>query len=176
MEILIVGAVVVALMVFISTKIKKSVAAAFEREIIENENFRLIKPAGFINPINENSEFAFEAYTKEFGKNDADEFRQASAHVTVISGSDFKTAIESVKKNRRKILSEEIFENAVAKQKICLLESETIAKNVPARMFDKIIEAERQSEIYHLQVVVIDAYAEAYAERIKEMIESFAVK
>ena len=41
MEIFIVGVAVVALMVYVSTKIKRSAAAAFEREEIEEEDFSL---------------------------------------------------------------------------------------------------------------------------------------
>jgi hypothetical protein len=90
MEILIVGVIFVALMVYVSTKIKKSAASAFEQELIEKEDFKLIKPEGFISPIDENSDFAFEAYTKEFGKNEADEFRQAQANLLVISDSSYE--------------------------------------------------------------------------------------
>jgi hypothetical protein len=176
MEILIVGVLLVALMVYASTKIKKSAASAFEREIIENENFRLVKPEGFISPIDENSEFAFEAYTKEFGKNDADELRQAQANLMVISDLSFETVIENTKKTGEKILSEKLLGNAPNEQKICLLETETIEKNVAVKIFHKIVESKKRHKIYQLQISVLDAYRENYAERINEMQESFAIK
>ncbi len=112
MEILIVGIALVALMVFVSTKIKKSAASAFEREVIDKKDFTIIKPEGLINPLNENSEFAFEAYSKEFGKNDAEEFNQMSAHLKIISQASFEETCENTKKSVSEILSENNSKNA----------------------------------------------------------------
>lgn len=176
MEILIVGAIVVALMVFVSTKIKKSVAAAFEPETIENAEFRLIKPSGFINPLNEDSEFAFVAYTKEFGKNDAEEFRQARADVTVFSDSNLSAAIKNVGKSSGKVLSKNSSDDVSRRQKICLIETENIEQNVAVRNFFKIVENGANHKIYQLQVVVLEAYRAEYSERINQLIESFTVK
>ncbi len=176
MEILIVGVLLVAFMVFVSTKIKKSAASAFERETIEKEDFRLAKPEGFISPINENSDFAFEAYTKEFGKNDADEFRQAWANLIVISDSSFETVIENTRKTGAKILLEKLLRPALDEQKICLIESEKVEKDIEVREFYKIIESKKYRKIYHLQISVLDAYKENYSDRIREMLESFVVK
>src|SRR5215218_5042830 len=82
MEILILGVILVALMAYVSTRIKKSAARAFEREVIETGDFRLVKPEGFLSPVSENSEYAFEAYSKDFGEDDAAaEHRQARAVV-----------------------------------------------------------------------------------------------
>lgn len=176
MEILIVGVLVVALMVYVSTKIKKSAASAFENEAIENEDFRLVKPEGFINPINENSKFAFEAYSKEFGKNDADELRQAQISLIVISNSNFENLIKNLKKSDEKILSENFLENASDEQKVCLVESEKIEKGVPVREFYKIVESAKSPKIYQLQVSVLSAYINNYADKINELFESFVVK
>ncbi len=176
MEILIVGVLVVALMVFVSTKIKKSAASAFEREIIEREDFHLVKTEGFISPISENSKFAFEAYTKEFGKNDADEFRQAQVNLVVFSDSSFEVVIENTRKISGKVLSEKLLENAPQEQKICLLETEKIEKTVSFGEFYKIIKSKKHGKIYQLQILVLDAYKENYSDRINEMLESFTVK
>ena len=176
MEILIFGVILVALMVFVSTKIKKSAASAFEREIVEGEDFTLVKPDGFISPINENSKFVFEAYTKEFGKNDADEFRQMWTNLIISPVSDFETAIESIENNDGEILSKKISEDAGSGQKICLIESKKVEKNVVVRVFRKIIESSKNRRIYHLQISILDAYREEYTDRLNEMLESFAVK
>ncbi len=159
-------------MVFISTKIKKSAATAFEREVIEREDFSLIKTEGFISPINENSDFLFEAYTKEFGKNDADEFRQARANIIADGKSNLKTAIQNIEKSGEKILSK----NALEKQKICLIETEKIEKEISVRNFYKIIESSQQQKIYRLEISVLDVYLEEYKNRIDEMLESFILK
>ncbi len=159
-------------MVFVSTKIKKSAASAFERETIEKQEFRIIKPEGFISPIDENSEFAFEAYTKEFGKNDADEFRQASANLIVTADMNLKTAIDNIRNSDEKILSE----NDVEARKICLVETEKIEKNIIVKNFYKIIEISQPQKIYRLKISVLDVYLEEYKNKINEMLESFVLK
>lgn len=172
MEILIFGVILVALMVFVSTKIKKNAAQAFEPEAIETEDFKIIKPKGFINPINEDSAFAFEAYTKELGENDAKNFRQAQAGLRIITDSDFEAVCENAKASADKILSEKWFENP----RVYLLESEKIEKDVSIISSWKIVENIQKGKIYELQISVIEAYREDYAARTNEMIDSFIVK
>ena len=176
MEILIFGIVLVALMVFVSTKIKKSAARAYEKEFIETEEFRITKPEGFINPINEDSKFAFEAYTKDSGKNDAEEFRQAQAQLTVITGADFETVCAKAKESAGKILSENFLENARANQNICFIESEKTKNDVKIISFWKIIESIQRRKVYELQISVLENYREDYVGKTNEMLESFAVK
>ncbi len=172
MEILIFGVILVALMVFVSTKIKKSAAQAFESEAIETEDFKITKPKGFINPINEDSAFAFEAYTKELGENDAKNFRQAQANLRIITDSDFEAACENAKASADKILSEKAFEDP----RVYLLESERIENNVGIISSWKIVENIRKRKIYELQISVLEAFREDYAVRTNEMINSFIVK
>jgi hypothetical protein len=175
MEILFLGIILVGLMVYVSTRIKKSAASAFEREIIERENFRIVKPEGFISPIDENSKFAFEAYSKEFGKNDADELRQAQANLIVSSDSNFESVIENAKRNAGKILSQKVTDDLDAGQKICLIESEETEAQVAVRKFYKFIENTRQHKIYQLQISILDAYQKEYADRADEMLETFVL-
>lgn len=176
MEILIVGVVLVALMAFISTKIKKSAASAFEREIVENDEFRIVKPEGFLNPIKEDSEFAFEAYSKNSGKNDAEKFRQAQATLSVFADSKFEAICENAKKTAGKILSEKAAKNAAQQQNVCFIESEEIKNGVTIITFRKIVESIQKQKIYELQIVVLKNYLEDFAARTEEMLESFVVK
>lgn len=164
-----------AVMVYVSTKIKKSAASAFERETIERTDFRLVKPAGFISPINEDSKIAFEAFTKDFGENDADEFRQARASLVVFSNSSFDAVIENTRKTADQILSEKFLRSTSEEQKICLIESEKIEKGVNVKNFYKIVESDQNRKIYELKVSVLDAYLEKYKIGINEMLESFVV-
>lgn len=174
MEILIVGAVVVALMIFVSTKIKKSVAAAYEPETIENQYFRLDKPQGFLSPLDDDSKFAFEAYTKEFGQNDAEEFRQAQAHLLIFNDASLERVIESIKKEAGEILTEKMSETGSGKS--YFIESEKIERSVPVNDFYKIIASNEHRKIYQLKISVLKAYRDNYASRITEMLESFVVK
>ncbi len=70
MEILIIGVIVVALMVWASTRIKRSAAEAFEEEAIDTDDFSLVKPEGFLSPVENDEYLAFYAYSKEFGEED----------------------------------------------------------------------------------------------------------
>jgi len=172
MEILILGVILVALMVFVSTKIKKSAAQAFEQEAIETEDFKITKPKGFINPINEDSAVAFEAYTKELGENEAKNFRQAQANLRIIRDSNFEAVCGNAKASADKILSESAFENP----RVYLLESERIEKGVSIISSWKIVENIQKRKIYELKISIIEAYREDYATRANEMINSFIVE
>lgn len=172
MEIFIVGIAVVALMVYVSTKIKKSAAAAFEEEMVETDEFKVFKPDGFIHPLND--EFPFEANSKESGKNEASKFRQARAVLRVDRTSDFKSVCENAKKSAGKIISKRYVENAPDKQRIFLLEGETFEDTVKIITFWKIVES--RSKIYELKAAVIEAYAEDFTDKLKQMLESFEVK
>src|SRR5713226_4104201 len=86
MELLIPGLILVALMVYASTRIKKTAAVAFEPETIETDDFIIQKPDGFLNKINRDVQFEFEAYSKEFGGPGAEDFRQGTAHLRVYDG------------------------------------------------------------------------------------------
>lgn len=175
MEILIVGVILVALMAFVSTKIKKSAAQAFERETIENEDFKIVKPEGFLSPINEDSEFAFEAYSKDTGKNDAGNFRQAQATLRVFADAKFEAVCADARKTAGKILTEKVLEN-VENQKVCLIESEETKNGVRIFTFRKIVENIRKRKIYELQISLIENYKDEFQARVREMLESFAVK
>ena len=176
MEILIVGGILVALMIFASTKIKRSAAAAFEREEIEEEDFSLVKPEGYIHPFKENSPFVFEAYTKDFGDEEAKEFRRSRATLRVVSNSDFETVCRMAKKTADKILSKRFVEDAPANQKIFLLENEKSENGVKFFTRWKIVESRERRKIYEFQVSILEEYGEEFADAASEMIRTFSVK
>lgn len=176
MEIFIVGVMVVALMVYVSTRIKKSAAQAYEPETIDAEDYTIIKPAGFINPVNDDSPFAFEAYTKDFGADEAKDFRQARARLRRISDSSFDAVCKNVKQSAGKILSKNFSENAAEGQRVFLLETEGVEKDVPVFSQWKIVESRKRRRIYELQISVLEEYKKNYADEAAEMIESFSVK
>ena len=176
MEILIVGIVIVALMAYASTKIKKSAAQAFELEEIETEEFTIIKPEGFLNPINEKSAFAFEAYSKDLGKDEARNLRQSWATLRVVSNSDFQTICKNAKNSAGTIFSKNFVEDAPDNQKIFLIEGRKTEKEVEIYSFWKIVESRARRKVYELQVSVLEDCREDFEEKANVMIESFAVK
>jgi hypothetical protein len=95
MEIWIIGIPLVALMVYLSTRVKKMANQAYAEELIEREGFALIKPEGFIFLEMPAEGFAFQAESKAFGENEATEtIREASASV-VIENGDVKSAVKA---------------------------------------------------------------------------------
>ncbi|HEX8736655.1 MAG TPA: hypothetical protein VF721_15090 [Pyrinomonadaceae bacterium] len=146
MEIFILGLILVALMAYVSTRIKKSAARAFEKETIETEDFSIVKPEGFLNPLNDNSEYAFEAYSKDFGENDAAEFRKMTARI-------YKNP------ERGEDLPDE---------------TEKTEKGVTIQTFRKILKTDEKS--YELEISVLKDYREEYFDKINEMLNSFSLK
>lgn len=146
MEIWIIGGAIVALMIYASTKIKKSAARAFERERIETEEFTIVKPEGFISPFK--SEFAFVAYTKDFGMDTAEEFRQCFVRLKINNDAD--------------------------DEKAGLTETVKVEKDVSFKVFRKIVT--KNDKTFDLEISVLQENEEDYKERINEMLESFAVK
>ncbi|MGI8788473.1 MAG: hypothetical protein ACR2HG_12010 [Pyrinomonadaceae bacterium] len=176
MEILIVGIFIVALMVFVSTKIKKSAAQAFERETIETQDFRIIKPEGFVNPLREDSEFAFEAYSKDLGEKGERNIWKAQVYLTVSAGLNYKSVRDAAKRQVDVILSEKASGNKSGGERICLIEGEKTEKETSYYEFRKIVESRKQDKTYDLKISVLKSFRDEFAERIGEMIESFTVK
>ena len=148
MEILIVGIILVALMAYASTKIKKSARAAYELEVFENGEFTVTKPNGFIIPFNEKSPYPFEAYSKDFGDDEARKFNQCQAVVSVKNGFKKNSLIKS-KKNEKDVL---------------------------IQVFTKTLGNKKLNKTYELEISLLDDYKELYAEKIEAMLSSFALK
>jgi hypothetical protein len=148
MEIFILGIILVALMAYVSTRIKKSAARAFEKETIETEDFSIVKPEGLLNPAGGNSAYAFEAYSKDFGENDAAEYRKMTARI--YKNPDRDTQLPG--------------------------ETEKTEKGVTIQTFRKILKTDDSSETYELEISVLKDYREQYFDKINEMLNSFSLK
>ena len=176
MEILIIGGVLVVIMVIVSTQIKKAAARAFEEEVIETDDFSIIKPAGLMNPIRDDSPYVFEAYSKEYGDKNERNIWRAQVYLTVDRNLDFTEAGKKAKSEADKILSEEIVKDAPAGQKIQLLEGEKIEDNVTFYLFYKIVESKKQRKTYSLQVKILKAFQDEFLDRVEKMSRSFHLK
>ena len=167
MEIFFIGIIIVALMVYASTKLKKFTARAFEREEIDAPNFSLIKPEGFLHVLNDESKFAFYAYSKEFGKGEAEEMRQAEIFIKSYADKSFAEVCDGIKTGAENIVT---FSDA---EKICLIETEKMVEETDVSEIYKIIES---GKVYELKISVLTDFKEDYQERIDEILESFRVK
>lgn len=96
MELLVPGLILVALMVWASTRIKKNAAAAFDAEMVETGDFSIRKPEGFLHVLNDDSGLAFRSYSKAFGKVGIKELRKATIEIEKHADTD----IEALRRKR----------------------------------------------------------------------------
>ena len=170
MYLLYVGVLVVFVVILftISSQIRKAAKLAFESEIVDTGEFTIVKPEGFISPVNDESEYLFEAYSKDFGAGDAGNLRKAQAFVKGSANKNFADACAAAKKNAGNILSEEVSEKA------CLIKGEETLKNASAYNFYKIIESD--GKIYELKISVLQEFLDDYQNRVDEILASFRLK
>lgn len=95
MELLIPGLLLVAFMVWASTRIKKNAAAAFDAESIETDEFSIQKPEGFLHNLNGDPKYIFEAYSKELSKVN-DKFRIGTATITRIENTTLDAVVNEL--------------------------------------------------------------------------------
>lgn len=148
MEILIIGGIIVALMVYVSTRIKKVSKLAYEREVFETAGFRIVKPDEFIIPVDDNSPFAFEARSRDFGEDEASDFYQCLATIKVQNGVGRAQSFETQKTE----------------------------KEVLFDLFHKAISNSAGNKIYELEIAVLPEFKEKHQAGIDLMLNSFAVK
>ena len=166
----------IAVLLFISSRIRRAANRAFEPETIENAEFKINKPAGFLNPLNNGSEYPFEAYTRELGEKSAGRYRKSLVKMSVSEGLIFKNACQTAKKNADNVYSETILDKVPKGQKICLIEGEKMEDEVNRLVFHKIVESENQNKTYDLEVSILEANEDEYIGKASELINSFTVK
>ncbi len=93
----------IALLMFVSTKIRNAANAAYEPEIVERENFKIFKPEGYLNPVEWTETVPFEAYTRELGERSMGRLRKSAAKMTVSDGLNFDNLRKEIKSERRGI-------------------------------------------------------------------------
>jgi len=159
-------------MVYLSTRIKKSAAAAFEPEEIETDEFSITKAEGFLHPLNSDSGLPFEAYTKEFGEDDAKKIRYARVELTTSQGGRFEDVVKNARRDIQTVSHEQTSKQG--SRRVCLMDGEGIDNNVATAVFHKIVEGD--GKIFDLKFVALDEQKDDYLRRIEEMRDSFTVK
>lgn len=169
MEILIIGLIIVALMVYASTKMKKFTANAFEKETIETEDFSFIKPEGFLHVINDQSENDFYAYSKEFGKAEAEEMRQAEIFIKSFGKKNSAEVCNEIKSSAENILFEECSDS----EKVYLLETE---KNIDEITVSENYKIVKNGKVFQIKISVLKDFKSDYENHIETIFDSFRVK
>jgi len=171
MELLIPGLILVALMVYASTRIKKATAKAFEREEIDTGDFTLVKPEGFLHLLNGDPAFAFQAYSKEFGTNGSSEKRQATIDIRKITDRSFPEVCEDIK-NSGKLIDDKTFQ--LDEMHEWSVEIEQHADD--SDTIDHFLIVEAPALVFEIRTTVLKEHNHEYRGRIDELEESFAVK
>lgn len=172
MELLIPGLLLVAFMVWASTRIKKVAASAFEPEAVETDDFVIQKPEGFLNVINGDPQFAFEAYSKEYGTEGAEEFRQGRFYLTIrehVTVDDVAAEIKEAASETHEDLTEVIGLHRY--------------RRIDVKRFEKGIEfcvayklAEKGGKVYSVEAVRLAETSDEFARKIEVMAASFELK
>jgi hypothetical protein len=167
MELLIPGLILVALMVWASTKIKKRAAEAFDAEEIETDEYSIRKPDGFLHVIGDVGH-VLSAYSKDFGTGGNASERRALIQLDFFSGE----SIENV----RDRITEKATESTVRSdaKNICELQTEEPVNESGVRGFYKLVAVDHG--VYRLRFAVLPEYVEDYVPRIEETLTSFSVK
>jgi len=167
MEFLIPGLILVALMAWASTKIKKSAADAFEAETIETDKYSLQKPEGFLHVLID-PDHEFYAYSREFGEGASSKLRRATIEIDVLNATRLADVRNAIKSSAAEV--ELVSETASE----CELETEETANENSVRAFYRIIAA--QNGVYRLRFAALSVHLDEYRDRIKPTLDSFSVR
>ncbi len=164
MELLIPGLILVALMVYASTRIKKITAQAFEAETIETDEFSIQKPDGFLHNLNGDPKYIFEAYSKEYSKAN-DKLRVGTATIIRLENTSIDDVVDEL--SQTGIITDEGTE----------ILDETAYRMLVSRGDEKEISyklAERNDSVYKLEITAMEeSKNEPWAETF---FDSFRVK
>jgi len=171
MELLIPGLILVALMVYASTRIKKTAAAAFEPESIETDKFNLEKPEGFLTVLNGDALLEYEGYSKEFGDEGAEDIKQARIEIRSFKNAKLAAAISRIKAATKVVSNTS---EVIGEKKYALIEAETTNKNIEMLEFYKI--AESGDGVLELRIIALAETNPEVARKIEIIVASFVVK
>jgi hypothetical protein len=169
MEILIFGIILVALMAYASTKIKRTAAAAYEREVVETPRFSLVKPADFISPVDIPEGLLYAAYSKDFGYDEAEDMRRAFLELRILKNKDLDSARDDFAEAAERILDE--YTEKIGGRIARVVSIERFENGVSITEFRKLISDD--SGVYELRIPALTEYLDEYSERIDEIITGF---
>ena len=171
MELLIPGLILVALMVYASTRIKKSAAQAFEPETIDTDLFYFEKPEGFLTVLNGKPELEYEGYSREFGGDGAEDVKQARVEVRRVKDSSFRDLVSKINA-AAKITSKT--SEVIDERKYLLVEAGRVEKSVGMVDLYKLSEIDR--DIIEFKITAMEETNEEVAHKISSIAASFYVK
>ena len=171
MEFLIPGLILVGLMVWASTRIKRNAAKAFEREEIETADFSLTKPEGFLSIVDPPDGAAFSAYSKEFGIDGAEKMRRSTAELRVFPNAQLSEIVERAKKGASTVLSEQT--GVIGGKKCANIVVERLEEGILLESHYNIVAG--TEAVYQLTVNVLSDNKDEFRSRVDELLTSFSL-
>ncbi|MDM7923895.1 MAG: hypothetical protein QUS14_16490 [Pyrinomonadaceae bacterium] len=169
MEILIPGLILVALMVWASTRIKKNAAAAYAEEAAETDTFSLTKPEGFISPVEPPDGTRYAAYSRDFGTDEADGIRLVSAEVRDHAGSSLSEVRDQIAETTD--ITAEDAGQKIGEKRTLTLTASRFENGVEIKERMKLIEAE--GSVLELRIAAIADTEADFSDRIELMLDTF---
>jgi|GEM_PF-903233 len=170
------GIVLVVIMVITSTQIKKNAALAFEQETVEKEDFYLEKPEGFLYPLNSDSGFPFEAYSKTFGDKGTRNIWRARIRLKTSEGLNLHKLVNEIKSGDEMFISEKKFDDVPEGQKGVIIRTEKTEDEADYKILRKILQNKNTKITYELKTTILEPYGEEFTDKACEMMRSFVVK
>ncbi len=171
MEFVIPGLILVALMVYASTKIKRRAAEAFEPEHIETEQFLIEKPDGFLNVLNRDPSLELDIYSKEFGTDEASGSRAARIELRIYEKRTLAFATKALEE-ATKVTSK--VSEMIDGKKYIVLEAESVEKGIGFREMYKL--AEKGGRVFELKLKSLEDADGDIIAKAEQMLVSFEVK
>ena len=172
MELLIPGLVLVALMVWASTRIKKNAAAAFDMETVETDEFSIRKPEGFLHVLNDDSGFAFRSYSKEFGKVGNKDVRAATIEIEHHAATGLDMLKARIEENAEQVSSFEPYLDAG--ERSAWIASTEIRDGGEFSVFRRLVG--RQSDMWEARGSILADHQNDMMDKIEAALESVQVK
>ena len=166
----------IALLLFVSSRIRRAANDAYEPEQIERENFTIFKPEGYLNPVDWTAAIPFVAYSRELGERSAGRLRKSNAKLEVSDGLNFDKLRKEFKTDAQIFVSTVFDENAPDGQRICLVETKKKeASEITTVFFNKIVESRPNKKTFNLEISILEDHRDEFEERINLMLDSFKV-
>ncbi len=172
MELLIPGLILVALMVWASTKIKRDADAAFGPESIETEDLAVEKPDGFLHVLNDDSGLAFRAYSKEYGSGEANGIRKATIDIEILNGIDPLSRFAELQTEFGALSEVEKFANG--DEKGISFSVDFVDEDLEFERFYRLIK--HSDRVFETRITVLRKYKDEFADKIGEFFSSFQAK
>ena len=170
MELLIPGLILVALMAYASTRLKKATARALEPEDVVSDEFSIAKPAGFINVVTPDDDLLFQAYTKEYADS-APNTRKAAATIRAIENVNLGQVVQELKQSSGFVSSKPESDAAGSPVTVRV---DRVEDGVTFHRTIKLIQ--KDDRVYRLQFDVPEGEQDEFLVAGREMIESFELK